>query len=82
MAVTSSARGKARSRTSRPTGVVIAPPKPCSTRIATSSARLSASPHSVEPSVKMARAAANTRRVPKRSANHELTGMNTARLRM
>ncbi|OIQ77772.1 hypothetical protein GALL_405380 [mine drainage metagenome] len=78
MARTSSRRGKLRSRMSRPTGVIIAPPRPCSTRIAISSAKLSASPHSAEPSVKRASAAMNTRRAPKRSAHQLLSGMNTA----
>ena len=37
-------------------------------------------PQRNEPSVKRPIADANTRRVPKRSATHPLTGMNTARL--
>ena len=64
MAVTNSLRGKARSSTRRPTGVIIAPPNPCSTRIATSTRRLSDRPHSAEAAVKMTSAAANTRRAP------------------
>ena len=82
MAVTSSDRGKLRNRMSRPTGVIIAPPKPWITRISTSTGRLDDKPHRPEPMVNSASAPANTRRVPKRSANQELTGMNTARLRM
>ena len=38
IAVTRSLRGKLRSRISRPTGVIMAPPMPCSTRLATSMA--------------------------------------------
>ena len=80
IADTNSERGKLRSRISRPTGVIIAPPKPCMTRIANSIGRLVERPHSAEPSVKIATAAQNTRRVPSRSAIQPLTGMNTARL--
>ena len=80
IAETSAARGKLRSSTSRPTGVIIAPPNPCTTRIAISIGRLSAMPHSAEPPAKISTAAQNTRRAPNRSAIQPLTGMNTARL--
>src|SRR3954452_14628100 len=80
IAETRAARGKLRSRTSLPTGVIIAPPNPCTTRIAISIGRLSAIPHSAEPPAKISTAAQNTRRDPKRSAIQPLTGMNTARL--
>src|SRR5215213_10256856 len=80
IAETSAARGKLRSRTSLPTGVIIAPPNPCTTRIAISIGRLSAIPHSAEPPAKISTAAQNTRRAPNRSAIQPLTGMNTARL--
>ncbi len=79
--MTSCARGKLRSRISRPTGVIMAPPSPCSTRIASSMPKLSAMPHSAEPRVKMPSARAKIRRAPNRSANQPLTGMNTARVR-
>src|SRR5439155_2219934 len=80
IAETRPARGKLRSRMSRPTGVIIAPPKPCTTRIVISIGRLSASPHRAEPPANKSTAAQNTRRAPKRSAIQPLTGMNTARL--
>ncbi len=80
IAETSSLRGKLRSRISRPTGVIIAPPKPWITRVANSIGRFVASPHSADPAVKIAIAEQNTMRVPSRSAIQPLTGMNTARL--
>ena len=82
MAVTNSLRGKDRSRISRPTGVIIAPPKPCTTRLATSIGKSTAAPHSADPSVNSAMAAQKVRRMPNRSAIQPLTGMNTARLRI
>ena len=82
IAVTNWLRGKARISTSRPTGVIIAPPNPCSTRVATSSGKLSEKPHSAEAAVKISKADANTRRGPNRSAIQPLSGMNTARLRI
>ena len=57
IAETSAARGKLRSRTRRPTGVIIAPPNPCTTRVAISVGRLSAIPHSAEPPAKISTAA-------------------------
>ena len=51
MARTSSLLGKERNRISRPTGFIIAPPSPCSTRIATSVSRLVADAHSTDPAV-------------------------------
>ena len=66
---------------SRPTGVIIAPPNPCTMRIVISIGRLFASPHSADPPAKISTAAQNTRRAPKRSAIQPLTGMNTARLK-
>jgi hypothetical protein len=67
---------------SRPTGIIIAPPRPCSRRATTIIGALTDRPHSTEAIVKMAIAVPNTRRVPKRSAIQPLTGMPTARLRM
>ena len=78
MAVIMSARRKLRSKISRPTGVIIAPPSPCTTRMPTSMGKSCAMPHRAEPRVNTASAATNTRRAPKRSANQPLTGMNTA----
>ena len=78
MALTSSRRGKLRSRISRPTGVIMAPPNPWTARVATSTGKLRAAPQATEPRVKTARAATKTRRAPKRSANQPLTGMKMA----
>ena len=80
MAFTSRAFGTARSRISRPTGSIAAPPMPCRTRAATRNGRFCASPHNSEPSVNRPIAEANTLRVPNRSAIHPLIGINTARL--
>ncbi len=80
IAETRSERGKLRSRISRPTGVIIAPPKPCTTRIASMTGRFGARPHKAEPRVKIAIATQNTARAPSRSAIQPLTGMKTARL--
>ena len=67
---------------SRPTGIIIAAPKPCRMRAATSIGTLSDRPHRTDASVNSATANANTRRVPYLSAIQPLTGMPTARLRM
>ena len=72
-------RGNVRTRASRPTGVIIAPPMPWTTRAATSMGMLIASPQKSEPRVKRLTAQVNTRLVPKRSAIQPLTGMKTAR---
>ena len=80
MTRTRSALPKVRASVMRPTGIIMAPPMPCTTRQATSISMLVARPHSTEPRVKSPIAAAKTRRVPKRSAIQPLTGMNTARL--
>ncbi len=64
----------------RPTGIIMAPPMPWTTRQATSISMLVESPHRMEPRVKSPIAEAKTRRVPKRSAIQPLIGMNTARL--
>ena len=66
----------------RPTGIIIAPPRPCSRRAATIIGAFSDSPHRTEATVKIAIAVPNTRLVPKRSAIQPLTGMPTARLRI
>ena len=65
---------------SLPTGSIMAPPQPCSTRQATSKWISFEMPQRNEPRVKMPMADANTRRVPKRLAIQPLMGMNTARL--
>ena len=69
-----------RSSRSRPTGSIIAPPRPCTMRARTRNQSEGAKPHSTEPSVKMTMAARNTARLPRRSATQPLTGMNTDRL--
>ena len=80
IAETSSERGKLRNRISLPTGVIIAPPKPWITRIASSTGRFGASPHNADPVVNIAIAEQKTIRAPSRSAIQPLTGMKTARL--
>ena len=80
MAATSSVFAAVRSSSSRPTGTIMAPPRPCRTRAATSSTRPSDSPHRIDPTVNTMIAARNTVRVPKRSAIQPLAGMNTVRL--
>ncbi len=69
-----------RNKTSRPTGTIMAPPKPCNTRAAVSSITLLERPQSMEPIVNRPIAARNTVRPPNRSAAQPLTGTNTARL--
>ena len=69
----------ARSTTRRPTGTIIAPPMPCSTRASVSSPRFALSAQRPEETVNRAMAPENTKRAPKRSAIHPLTGMKTPR---
>ena len=78
MARTSSLLAVVRSTTSRPTGTIIAPPMPCSTRVATSIGRFTANAQPIEASVKIAIAVPKTRRAPNRSASQPLIGMSTA----
>ena len=70
--------GVRRSTTSVPTGTIMAPPAPCSTRLTVSIVRSWLSAHSSEAMVKTAMAAQKTRRAPTRSASHPLTGMPMA----
>ena len=72
--------GTERSSTRRPTGIIIAPPMPCSTRLPTSIGSDCERPHSTEPNVNNPIAARNTLREPNLSAACPLAGMNTARL--
>jgi len=65
---------------SRPTGVIMAPPKPWTMRLKTSAGSVSDRPHKIEPRVKNTMAAQNTWRAPKRSAIQPLMGMKMARL--
>ncbi len=69
------------STTNLPTGTIIAPPTPCSTRVAVSIGRSTATAQPTEASVKTATADRNTRRAPNRSASHPLTGISTASVR-
>lgn len=78
MADTRWRRSTVRSRISRPSGAIIAPPAPCSTRAATMVGRLSASEHRIEPPTNTQIDAPNTRRRPKRSAIAPLAGISTA----
>ena len=71
---------KARNSMAVPTGVIIPPPTPCSTRNATSSHRPVACPHSADATVKTAIANRNVRLVPKRSPIQPEAGIHTARL--
>jgi hypothetical protein len=80
IALTSSDLGKVLTSVRRPTGTIMAPPAPCRTRHATIRCRSFVRPHSIDPTVNMPIAEANTRRVPNRSAIQPLTGMKTARL--
>ena len=79
-ALTRSAGGKARNSMAMPTGVIIPPPTPCSTRNRTSWERLSAKPHRTEAPVKMATESNSIRLDPNRSPSQPAAGMNTARL--
>src|SRR5271166_1464672 len=80
IAETSPERGKLRKRIRRPTGVIIAPPNPCTTRISRSIGRLVENPQSADPVAKIAIAAQNTTRAPSRSAIQPPNGIKTARL--
>ncbi len=80
IARTKSDFGTVRSRTSRPTGTISAPPMPWTMRAATRVGSESAKPQPTDPKVNTTIAALNTRRAPNRSAVQPLIGMNTARL--
>ena len=67
-----------RTSTSRPTGVIMAPPMPWTMRAITNSVSELESAQPIEPITKVAMAARNTVRAPKRSAVQPLAGMNTA----
>ena len=82
IARTSSDLEKVRTMVRRPTGTIRAPPIPCRIRQPTRTWMFVERPQRSDPRVKRAIAEANTRRVPKRSAIHPLTGMKTARLRV
>ena len=79
IALTRRCRSTERTSTSRPTGVIMAPPMPCTIRATTNISSEFESAQPIEPMTKIAIAARNTRRAPKRSAVQPLAGMNTAR---
>lgn len=62
----------------RPTGTIIAPPMPCSSRAAVKVPTPLDRPHNTDAPVKMTIALPNTVREPNRSAIQPLIGMNTA----
>src|SRR5229473_2687602 len=78
IALTSALLSMERSSTSRPTGVIIAPPAPCRMRAITKWLTEEDSAQPIEPIMKTATARLNTMRAPKRSAVQPLAGMNTA----
>ena len=78
MALTSSRRSMVRTSTRRPTGVIIAPPMPCTMRASTKCQSALDSAQPIEPITNTAIAARNTVRAPNRSAVQPLIGMKTA----
>src|SRR5271154_6565188 len=64
----------------RPTGTIMAPPKPCRMREATNWGSECEHPHNTEPKVKIMIALRKIVRAPNRSAIQPLIGMKTARL--
>ena len=78
MALTSSRRLIVRTSTMRPTGVIMAPPMPCTMRAKTKSVSEVDSAQPIEPSTKTPMAARNTVRAPKRSAVQPEAGMKMA----
>jgi hypothetical protein len=78
MAFTSALLSIERSSTSRPTGVIIAPPRPCRIRAMTKWVTEVDSAQPIEPTMKTAMAIEKTARAPKRSAVQPLAGMNMA----
>jgi hypothetical protein len=75
-----SAGGKARNSMASPTGAIIPPPTPCSTRKISSSVSEVARPHSADATVNSTIAVSSTRLPPNRSPSQPDTEMNTARL--
>ena len=70
---------RARARiTSRPTGTIMAPPRPCTMRKSTRSFSPCAKPQAADPSTNTMMAARKIVRAPKRSAIQPEIGMNTA----
>ena len=71
-----------RSSTSRPTGTIIAPPRPWNMRAPISVGSETDAPHRIEPSVNTTIAEQNTVRAPSLSATQPEAGMNTASVSM
>ena len=61
-----------------PTGMIMPPPTPCSTRKSTSATSVLDSPHSAEPSVNSTSEVRYTRLAPKRRAAQPVTGITAA----
>src|SRR3954452_13245024 len=78
IALTSALLSIERNSTSRPTGVIIAPPMPCTMRAITKWVTDCDSAQPIEPTMNTAIARLNTMRAPNRSAVQPLAGMNTA----
>src|SRR4051812_5391518 len=78
MAFTNALLSMERSSTSRPTGVIMAPPAPCRMRAITKWVTEEDNAQPIEPTMNTAMAIENTARAPKRSAVQPLAGMNTA----
>src|SRR5229473_342617 len=78
MASISARLSTVRISTRRPTGVIIAPPIPCTMRAITKSVSEEDAAQPTEPSTNTAIATRNTARPPNRSAVQPLIGMNTA----
>src|SRR4051812_10743740 len=78
MAFTNALLSMERSSTSRPTGVIMAPPTPCRMRAITKWVTEEDRAQPIEPTMNTAMAMENTARAPKRSAVQPLAGMNTA----
>src|SRR4030081_617699 len=78
IAFTSALLSMERSSTSRPTGLIIAPPMPCRMRAIKKSVTEPDKAQPIEPTMNTATARENTRRAPNRSAVQPLAGMNTA----
>lgn len=78
IACRNSPRGTVRSSVSRPTGSSKAPPRPCTTRAATSCPTPTDKAHRTEPTTNSTMAEKNTRRVPNRSAIQPEAGISIA----
>ena len=77
-ALTKPALGVVRSTISRPTGTIIEPPMPCTTRDTTSQGRPFDAPQAIEPAAKMTIASRKMVRAPNRSAIQPEAGMKIA----